>query len=93
MLICGSGAGVSIAVSKYPGLRPAVCHDPYTAAQAVEHDNMNVLCLGERVIGQELARAIVRSFVGATFSAEGRHLRRYNKVQEIEARFLKKDDA
>lgn len=89
LLVCGSGAGVSIAASKFPGIRAAVCHDTYTARQAVEHDDMNVLCLGARVIGPALARALVEAFVAASFSAEERHLRRLAKVDAIESRFVR----
>ena len=89
LLVCGSGAGVSVAASKFPGIRAAVCHDTYTARQAVEHDDMNVLCLGARVIGPALARALVEAFVAASFSAEERHLRRLAKVDAIESRFAR----
>jgi len=89
VLVCGSGVGVSIAVNKHPGLRAGVCHDTYSARQGVEHDDMNVLCLGERVIGPALAQQVVEAFLGATFSAEGRHRRRLDKVLQIESRFLK----
>ena len=87
ILVCGSGAGVSIAASKFPGIRAAVCHDCYTAHQAVEHDDMNVLCLGARVIGTALAWDIVTAFVSARFSGEDRHARRLAKIHDIEARF------
>ncbi len=87
IIVCGSGAGVSIAANKFPGIRAAVCHDTYTARQAVEHDDMNVLCLGARVIGPALAFDIVQAFVGATFSGDARHRRRLDKVLAIEARF------
>jgi ribose 5-phosphate isomerase B len=87
ILVCGSGAGVSIAASKFPGVRAAVCHDTYTAHQAVEHDDMNVLCLGARVIGASLALEISAAFLAAKFSGEDRHRRRLNKVLEIERRF------
>jgi ribose 5-phosphate isomerase B len=85
LLVCGSGAGVSIAANKFPGIRAAVCHDTYTAHQAVEHDDMNVLCIGARVIGSALALEIVKAFLGATFSGEERHQRRLNKVLKFEA--------
>jgi RpiB/LacA/LacB family sugar-phosphate isomerase len=91
IVVCGSGAGASIAANKFRGVRAAVCHDCYTAHQAVEHDDMNVLCLGARVIGSSLAREIVTTFLGATFSGEDRHLRRLNKIREIEARFNRED--
>jgi len=87
IIVCGSGAGVSIAASKFPGIRAAVCHDTYTAHQAVEHDDMNVLCLGARVIGPALAHEIACAFVAAQFSGEERHQRRLNKIFAIENRF------
>jgi ribose 5-phosphate isomerase B len=87
IIVCGSGAGVSIAANKFPGIRASVCHDTYTAHQAVEHDDMNVLCIGARVIGAALAAEIVAAFVGARFSGEERHLRRLNKILAIERRF------
>ena len=87
IIFCGSGAGVSIAANKFPGIRAAVCHDTYTAHQAVEHDDMNVLCLGARVIGPALASDIIAAFVGAKFSGEDRHQRRLNKILAIESRF------
>ena len=87
VIICGSGAGVSIAANKFPGIRAAVCHDTYTAHQAVEHDEMNVLCIGSRVIGSALAFEIVDAFLRAQFSREERHQRRLNKIYAIERRF------
>jgi ribose 5-phosphate isomerase B len=87
IIVCGSGAGVSIAASKFPGIRAAVAHDVYTAHQAVEHDDMNVLCLGSRVIGQALAREIVDAFMAARFSGDERHLRRLAKIHDFEIRF------
>ena len=87
IIVCGSGAGVSIAANKFPGIRAAVCHDTYTAHQAVEHDDMNVLCLGSRDIGAALAQDIVAAFLGATFSGEPRHQRRLDKVLAFERRF------
>lgn len=89
ILVCGSAVGVSVAANKVPGVRAAVCHDTYSAGQGVEHDDMNVLCLGERVIGIEVARAVVRAFLGARFSAEPRHLRRLDKVKALESRYLR----
>jgi ribose 5-phosphate isomerase B len=86
VLICGSGVGASIAANKVKGVRAALCHDTYSAHQGVEHDDMNVLCLGARVIGVELARELMAAFVGARFSGEDRHVRRLNKVLEIEKR-------
>ena len=88
VLICGSGVGVSVAVNKIPGIRGAVCHDAYSAHQGVEHDNMNVLVLGSRIIGSELARELVRSYLAAQFSGEERHRRRLAKVDAIEQRYL-----
>ena len=89
IIVCGSGAGVSIAACKFPGIRAAVCHDTYTAHQAVEHDDMNVLCIGARIIGSALALEIVGAFINATFSREERHQRRLDKVLAIERRFTK----
>ncbi|HTM05402.1 MAG TPA: ribose 5-phosphate isomerase B [Vicinamibacterales bacterium] len=86
IIVCGSGAGVSIAANKIPGIRAAVCHDTYTAHQAVEHDDMNVLCIGGRIIGPALAQEIVAAFIGASFSGEERHARRLRKVLAIEER-------
>jgi len=91
ILVCGSGAGVAVAASKFPGIRAAVCHDTYTARQAVEHDDVNVLCLGARVIGPDLARSLVETFLAATFSGEERHMRRLAKIDAIENRFLRDD--
>lgn len=85
VLVCGSGAGVSVAATKMHGVRAATIHDEYTAHQAVEHDDVNVLCLGARVVGAELAREIVARFVGASVSDEPRHVRRRAKIAEIEA--------
>lgn len=87
VIVCGSGAGVSIAANKFPGIRAAVCHDTYSAHQAVEHDDMNVLCLGSRVIGPALALEITTTFLTARFSGEERHQRRLNKILAIEKRF------
>jgi ribose 5-phosphate isomerase B len=89
LVVCGSGAGVSIAANKFPGVRAAVCHDSYTAHQAVEHDDMNVLCLGARVIGIALATEILTAFLRATFTGEERHQRRLNKILAIESRFAR----
>jgi ribose 5-phosphate isomerase B len=91
LLVCGSGAGVSVAASKFPGIRAAVCHDSYTARQAVEHDDVNVLCLGARVVGPALARTLVDTFLAAGFSGEERHMRRLAKIDGIENRFLRDD--
>jgi ribose 5-phosphate isomerase B len=87
IIVCGSGAGVSIAANKFPGIRAGVCHDTYSAHQAVEHDDMNVLCLGSRVIGASLAAEVVAAFLGAVFSGEARHQRRLDKVLGFERRF------
>ena len=87
IIVCGSGAGVSIAANKFPGIRAAVCHDTYTAHQAVEHDDLNVLCVGARVIGPSLAFEIVETFVRASFSGVDRHQRRLAKILAIERRF------
>lgn len=84
ILVCGSGVGASIAANKVDGVYAGLCHDTYSAHQGVEHDNMNVICIGSRVIGIELAREICRSFLGAKFSGEERHLRRFSKVQTME---------
>jgi len=89
ILICGSGVGASVAANKMPGIRAAVCHDTYSAHQGVEHDDMNVLVLGSRVIGSELARELVRAFLAAAFSGEERHVRRLAKVRKLENTFLK----
>jgi ribose 5-phosphate isomerase B len=87
IIVCGSGAGVSIAANKFPGIRAAVCHDTYTAHQAVEHDDLNVLCLGARIVGSAVAFELIDAFVGARFSREDRHQRRLDKVLAIERRF------
>ena len=84
VLVCGSGAGVSIAASKIRGIRAAMCHDAYSAHQAVEHDNMNVLCLGSEIVGPSLAAELVHRFLGATFVGEGRYLARLKMVEELE---------
>jgi len=86
VLICGSGIGASVAANKMRGIRAGLCHDTYSAHQGVEHDDMNVLVLGARVIGPAMAEELVRAFAGAKFTNEERHLRRLNKVKAIEAR-------
>jgi len=86
VLICGSGVGASVAANKLKGIRAAVCHDTYSAHQGVEHDDMNVLVLGARVIGPALGRELVTAFLHATFSGEERHVRRLNKVRALEKR-------
>jgi len=89
ILICGSGVGVNVAANKMPGIRACMCHDTYSAHQGVEHDNMNVLVLGARIIGPALAFDLVASFLNATFQKqEERFVRRLNKVNAIEARYM-----
>ncbi|MGH9359869.1 MAG: ribose 5-phosphate isomerase B [Terriglobia bacterium] len=89
ILVCGSGVGASVAANKIPGVRAGLCHDTYSAHQGVEHDNMNVLVLGGRVIGDELAFELARAFLAATFSGEERHRRRLEKIRRIEERFCR----
>jgi ribose 5-phosphate isomerase B len=90
ILICGSGVGVSVAANKMPGIRAGLCHDTYSAHQGVEHDNMNVLTMGSRIIGPALAFDIVASFLGAHFQKnEERFVRRLNKVKAIESQYLR----
>ena len=89
VLICGSGVGASVAANKLPGIRAAVCHDTYSARQGVEHDDMNILVLGARIIGEELARELVRAFLPAKFTVEERHLRRVGKIKALEKRYGK----
>ncbi len=84
IVVCGSGAGVAVAACKIPGIRAAVAHDTYTAHQAVEHDDVNVLCLGGRVVGPAYAEEIMRAFLAARFSGEERHKRRLAKVAALE---------
>jgi ribose 5-phosphate isomerase B len=84
ILVCGSGAGVSVAANKLPGIRASVCHDHYTAAQCVSHDDCNVLCLGARVIGPAIATELTAAFCAAQFSGEERHVRRIGKVLTME---------
>lgn len=86
ILGCGSGVGASVAANKYRGIRAAVCHDTYSAAQGVEHDDMNILCFGARIIGPEIAKSLVQAFLGATFGTHPRFQRRLDKVLAIEAR-------
>ena len=85
VMVCGSGVGAGVAANKVRGVRASVCHDTYSARQGVEHDDMNVLCLGARIVGEELARELVTAFVSAGFSGEERHLRRLRKVLDLEA--------
>ena len=89
VLICGSGVGASVAANKIIGIRAGVCHDTYSGHQGVEHDNMNVLVMGSRVIGEKLAEDIVRAYLAANFTNEERHVRRLAKVQALEQRMLK----
>ncbi len=84
VLICGSGVGASVAANKLPGIRAGLCHDTYSAHQGVEHDDMNILVLGSRVIGTELARELVRAFLEAHFTHEERHERRLGKITALE---------
>jgi ribose 5-phosphate isomerase B len=84
VLVCGSGVGACIAASKIPGIRAAICHDAYSAHQGVEHDDMNVLCLGSEIVGAELTRDLVRTFLGARFIGGGRYADRLEKVAELE---------
>ncbi|HTQ61713.1 MAG TPA: ribose 5-phosphate isomerase B [Candidatus Solibacter sp.] len=87
VLICGSGVGASVAANKLPGIRAGMCHDTYSAHQGVEHDNINVLVLGSRVVGVALAQDLVRAFMGAKFSNEERHVRRLGKVKALESKY------
>ena len=92
ILICGSGVGASVAANKWKGIRAAVCHDCFSAHQGVEDDDMNILCLGARIIGEEAAKECVGSFAGAKFSGAPRHLRRLEKVRHMEeGREVKED--
>jgi ribose 5-phosphate isomerase B len=84
VLVCGSGVGASVAACKLAGIRAAICHDVYSAHQGVEHDNMNVLCLGSEVIGAELAADLVRVFLGATFNGGERYVLRLQKIEALE---------
>jgi ribose 5-phosphate isomerase B len=84
VLVCGSGVGASIAASKLASVRAAICHDTYSAHQGVEHDDMNVLCIGSEVIGEELAGELVRTFLGAKFDGGERYVRRLEKIEEME---------
>ncbi len=86
LLLCGSGVGASVAANKLPGVRAGLCHDSYSAHQGVEHDDMNVLVLGARVIGEELAFELVKAFLGARFTGEERHARRLRKIHALETR-------
>ncbi len=87
LMICGSGVGASVAANKVPGIRAAICHDTYSAHQGVEHDNMNILVLGARIIGTALARELLAAFLAAKFSGEERHVRRLAKIRAMEVRY------
>lgn len=89
VLICGSGIGASVAANKMAGIRAGICHDSYSGHQGVEHDNMNVLVMGSRVIGEKLAEDVVRAFLHANFTNEERHVRRLAKVHALEEHMLK----
>jgi RpiB/LacA/LacB family sugar-phosphate isomerase len=89
VLVCGSGVGASVSANKIPGIRAGLCHDGYSARQGVEHDDMNVLVLGARVIGGALARELVNNFLAANFTGEERHRRRIEKIKELEKRYCK----
>ena len=89
LVVCGSAVGVTVAANKVPGVRAGTCHDCYSARQGVEHDDMNVLCLGERVVGIELARDVMRAFLDARFSGAERHRRRLGKVRRIERDYMR----
>lgn len=90
ILMCGSGVGASVAANKIPGVRAGLCHDHYSAHQGVEHDDMNVLVMGGRVIGESVALELVRAFLEAKYTGEARHQKRLDKVNAIERRFAKK---
>ena len=93
ILLCGSGVGASIAANKFPGIRAANCEDYYSAHQGVEHDMMNVLVMGGRIIGGAVASDMVRAYLSAEFSGDERHLRRLNKVKAIEERYMSTEKA
>ncbi len=84
VLVCGSGVGASVAACKLPGIRAAICHDVYSAHQGVEHDDMNVLCLGSEVVGPSLARDLIAAFIGARFDGGERYLRRLKMIEDLE---------
>jgi ribose 5-phosphate isomerase B len=84
VLVCGSGVGASVAACKLPGIRAAICHDAYSAHQGVEHDDMNVLCLGSEVVGAELAADLIRAFLGARFDGGERYVKRLEKIEQME---------
>jgi RpiB/LacA/LacB family sugar-phosphate isomerase len=89
VLICGSGVGASVAANKLIGIRAGMCHDTYSAHQGVEHDNINILVMGSRVVGVKLAEDLVKAFLGAQFSREERHVRRLAKVKALEEKMLR----
>lgn len=89
LLICGSGVGASVAANKLPGIRAGLCHDTYSARQGVEHDDMNILVLGARIIGTEVARELVDNFLAAKFNGAERHRRRVGKIRALEQRYGK----
>ena len=91
LLLCGSGVGACVAANKVPGVRAATCHDTFSARQGVEDDDMNVLCLGARVIGAQAALEVIRAFAGARFSNEERHARRLAKVKALEERYQRRE--
>ncbi len=91
LIVCGSGVGAAVAACKFPGIRAAVCHDVYSAKQAVEHDDVNVLCLGARVIGPSLAALLTDTFVAAVFTGEERHMARLAKIDAIESRYSREE--
>ncbi|MFW6193608.1 MAG: ribose 5-phosphate isomerase B [Gemmatimonadota bacterium] len=91
VVVCGSAVGVTVTANKVPGVRAGTCHDTYSARQGVEHDDMNVLCLGERVVGLEVAREVLNAYLDARFSGAERHRRRLDKVKEIERTYLASD--
>jgi ribose 5-phosphate isomerase B len=91
VLICGSGVGASVAANKLPGIRAGLCHDTYSARQGVEHDDMNILVLGARVIGLELAQELVRAFLEACFTHEERHERRLGKIKALEEKVRREE--
>ncbi len=93
VLVCGSGVGAAVAACKLPGIRGAICHDMYSAHQGVEHDDMNVLCLGSEVVGNELAADLVRTFLGARFGGGERYVRRLEKIAALERDFAGKQEA
>jgi len=92
IVVCGSGVGASVASNKFPGIRASVCHDTFSAHQGVEDDDMNVLCLGARIVGPELAKEIVRTFLSASFSGAERHVRRLGKIDKIEKEFMREKE-